>query len=121
MVFVEGDEFYRAHSGSKGGKASNNAGALTDLALLSEAPVSIQKRQWSAYASRHVTISHGSQGFRCGRLVLVLTSALPFVVVVVFGDSVGNGCGCRCISPAAGGGRNLGCAGKKERGATAHA
>lgn len=40
VVFIEGDEFHRAHSGSKGGAASNNAGPLIDLALLSEAPVS---------------------------------------------------------------------------------
>ncbi|CAM9820184.1 unnamed protein product [Scytosiphon promiscuus] len=39
VAFVEGDEFYRAHSGSKGGSASNNAGPLIDLALLSEAPL----------------------------------------------------------------------------------
>ncbi|CAN0510989.1 unnamed protein product, partial [Ectocarpus sp. 12 AP-2014] len=39
MAFVEGDEFHRSHSGSKGGKGSNNAGPLIDLALLSEAPL----------------------------------------------------------------------------------
>lgn len=39
VAFVEGDEFHRSHSGNKGGKGSNNAGPLIDLALLSEAPV----------------------------------------------------------------------------------
>lgn len=39
VAFIAGDEFHRAHSGSKGGRASNNAGPLIDLALLSEAPV----------------------------------------------------------------------------------
>ena len=39
MAFVEGDEQHRTHSGSKGGLASNNAGPLIDIALLSEAPV----------------------------------------------------------------------------------
>ncbi|CAM9306015.1 unnamed protein product [Ectocarpus fasciculatus] len=39
VAFVEGDEFHRSHSGNKGGKASNNAGPLIDLALLSEAPL----------------------------------------------------------------------------------
>lgn len=42
MVFIEGDEFHRVHSGGKGGAASNNAGPVVDLALLSEAPVSVE-------------------------------------------------------------------------------
>lgn len=39
MAFIEGDEFHRIHSGSKGGKDSVNSGPLIDLAMLSEAPV----------------------------------------------------------------------------------
>ncbi|CAM9603963.1 unnamed protein product [Pylaiella littoralis] len=39
VVFIEGDEFHRVHSGGKGGAASNNAGPVVDLALLSEAPL----------------------------------------------------------------------------------
>ena len=39
VAFVEGGEEHRTHSGSKGGLASNNAGPLIDIALLSEAPV----------------------------------------------------------------------------------
>ena len=37
VVFIDGDESHRAHSGTKGG--GTNVGPAIDLALLSEAPV----------------------------------------------------------------------------------
>ena len=39
VAFVEGGEGHRTHSGHKEGLATNNAGPLIDIALLSEATV----------------------------------------------------------------------------------
>ena len=65
VVFIEGDEFHRAHSGSKGGAASNNAGPLIDLALLSEAPV----RSFENVAG---VVTSGLRGMRHPRPLLLL-------------------------------------------------
>lgn len=69
MAFIEGDEFHRAHSGSKGGKASNNAGPIVDLALLSEAPVRAALTSQQRLATVSGIYGHGYR-------LLVLQAAL---------------------------------------------
>lgn len=68
VAFVEGDEEYRTHSGSKGGLASNNAGPLIDIALLSEAPV----RKHAVYCRRRALFFLDASKVSFGLIIPVL-------------------------------------------------